>query len=125
MSDMKFTTEHEWLRVEDDGTVIMGITDYAQEQLGDVVYVELPQVGQTISSGDEAAVVESVKAAGEVKVPISGTVKEINERLADEPELVNSDPLGSGWFFRMDPEDVTDLDGLMDEDAYREFIAGQ
>lgn len=125
MSNMKFTAEHEWLRVEDDGVVVMGITDYAQEQLGDVVYVELPQVGQTVSSGDEAAVVESVKAAGEVKVPISGTVKEINERLADEPELVNSDPLGAGWFFRMDPEDVTDLDGLMDEDAYQEFIAGQ
>lgn len=125
MSNIRFTAEHEWLRVEEDGSLTVGITDYAQQQLGDVVYVELPRVGQTVSTGDEAAVVESVKAAGDIKVPVSGTVLEVNERLAQEPELVNSDPLGNGWFFRLEPEDTTELDSLMDEDAYQEFVAGQ
>ncbi|MBI2969306.1 MAG: glycine cleavage system protein GcvH [Gammaproteobacteria bacterium] len=124
MSDTRFTEDHEWLRVEDDGTITVGITDYAQEQLGDVVYVELPQVGETITPGAEAAVVESVKAAGDIKVPIGGTVVEVNQRLGDAPEVVNSDPTGEGWFFRMEPEDTADLDGLMDEDAYQEYVQG-
>jgi glycine cleavage system H protein len=123
MSTMKFTEDHEWLRIDDDGSVTVGITDYAQEQLGDVVYVELPQVGQSVVPGDEAAVVESVKAAGDIKAPLVGTVTAVNEKLADSPELVNSDPTGDGWFFRMEPEDRSELDGFMDEDAYRVFVA--
>ena len=124
MSEVRVTEEHAWLRLEDDGSVTVGITGYAQEQLGDIVFIELPQVGQTVSSGDEAAVIESVKAAGDVSVPVSGTVLEINDKLADAPELVNSDPLGDGWFFRLEVEDTSELQGLMSEDDYREFIAG-
>ena len=121
---LKFTEEHEWLRVEDDGHITVGITDYAQTQLGDVVYVELPQAGQALSPGDEAAVVESVKAAGEIRAPLGGSVTEVNDQLRSAPELVNKDPLGEGWFFRIDPEQGTDLQGFMDEDAYQEFVKG-
>jgi glycine cleavage system H protein len=122
MSDIKYTEEHEWLRLEEDGRVTVGITDFAQDSLGDVVYVELPEEGQTVKEGDEVAVVESVKAAGEIKMPVGGTVVEVNTALADKPELVNSDPLGEGWFFRMQPDDAAALDQLMDEDAYKAFI---
>ena len=124
MSKLKYTEDHEWLRLDEDGNITVGITDYAQEQLGDVVYVELPEVGKGVTAGDDAAVVESVKAAGEVKIPLDGEVVEVNERLADEPELVNSEPEGDGWFLRLKPENADDLDSLMDEDAYKQFIAG-
>ena len=122
MSDLRLTEEHEWLRLQEDGSVRVGITDYAQEQLGDVVYVELPEPGSRVSAGDEAAVVESVKAAGEVKAPVTGEITSVNERLGDEPELVNSSPLDDGWFFTMNIDDPAELEALMDEDAYAEFI---
>lgn len=122
MSKEKYTEDHEWLRLEEDGRVTIGITDYAQEQLGDVVYVELPEVGSNVNAGDEVAVVESVKAAGEVKSPISGEVIGINVKLADEPELVNSDATGAGWFFSIKPANADALDSLMDESAYSEFL---
>ncbi len=122
MSEIKYTEEHEWLRTEEDGNVTVGITDYAQEQLGDVVYVELPEVGSTINAGDDAAVVESVKAAGEVKSPIAGEIISVNEQLADEPELVNSQAMTGGWFFSIKPGDPAALDGLMSEADYTAFL---
>lgn len=122
MSNEKFTDDHEWLRLEEDGRITVGITDFAQDSLGDVVYVELPEEGQTVKDGDEVAVIESVKAAGEIKMPLSGTVVEVNTALADKPELVNSDPMGEGWFFRIEPDDTAALDQLMDEDAYKASI---
>lgn len=122
MSELKYTKAHEWLRQESDGSITLGITDYAQEQLGDIVYVELPEPGKSIQAGDDMAVVESVKTAGEIKAPVSGSVTEINERLANEPEIVNSDPLGEGWFFKMTFTDAGELDALMDEAGYEEYI---
>ena len=122
MSELKYTNAHEWLRLEGDGVLVVGISNYAQEQLGDVVYVELPEPGKTITSGDDMAVVESVKTAGEIKAPVSGTVTEINERLASEPELVNSDPLGDGWFFKMKLADPGQLDAYLDEAGYEEYL---
>ena len=122
MSESKYTEEHEWVRLEEDGRVTVGITDYAQEQLGDVVYIELPEVGARMNAGDEAAVVESVKAAGEVKSPVSGEILSVNDKLADDSELVNTSPMDDGWFFTMSIDDASELDGLMDEDAYQEFI---
>jgi glycine cleavage system H protein len=117
-----FTREHEWVRVEGDtGTV--GITDYAQGQLGDIVYVETPEAGRQVSRGGEAAVVESVKAASDVYAPVGGEVLESNAALADEPSLVNSDPEGAGWFFRLRLSDPAELEGLMDADAYQSFCA--
>ena len=122
MSETRYTEDHEWLRLDEAGEVALGITDYAQQQLGDIVFVELPEAGATISEGGEVAVVESVKAAGEVKAPLSGEVTAVNERLVDEPELVNHDPQGEGWFFKMTLEDEAALGEYMDEDAYQEFI---
>ncbi len=122
MSGIRFTEDHEWLRLEEDGTVTIGITDYAQDQLGDIVYIELPNAGEMLSSGSEAAVIESVKAAGEIKTPISGEVLAVNDTLVDKPEAVNFDPTASGWFFKLAPEDINELDQFMDEDAYQEFI---
>ena len=124
MSDLKFTEDHEWIQVEDGDSCIVGITDYAQDQLGELVYVELPKVGQEVGQGEDAAVIESVKAAGEVKAPISGTVVEVNEALVDEPNKVNEDPTGDGWFFKLKPSDASELDGLMDEAAYQEYTDG-
>lgn len=124
MSEFKFTEDHEWVRMEDDETGVCGITEYAQDQLGELVFVELPEVGQEVTQGSETAVIESVKAAGELKAPVSGTVVEINESLADEPETVNSDPQGDGWFVKIKLSDASELDGLMDEDAYQEYIDG-
>ena len=122
MSEVKYTEEHEWLRLDEDGNVSVGISEYAQEQLGDVVYVELPESGREIHSGDEVSVIESVKAAGEIKAPLDGTVIQVNELLGEQPELVNSDPLGDGWFFRVRPDNVEDLEKYMDEAAYAEFL---
>ncbi len=118
-----FTEEHEWIDVDGDSATI-GITDYAQGQLGDVVFVETPQAGTQLGKGAEAAVVESVKAASEVYAPISGTVTEGNATLEDEPELVNSSPEEDGWFFRLTVADAAELEGLMDEAAYKAFCEG-
>lgn len=122
MSDIRFTRDHEWIRVENgEGTV--GITDYAQKQLGDVVFVELPDTGKHLKQGDEAAVVESVKAAAEVYAPVEGTVSVVNDRLAQTPDMVNSDPMGAGWFLRLQIVDDGHLAELMDEAAYRAYLA--
>jgi len=118
-----FTQEHEWLDVEGDAATV-GITEYAQSQLGDIVFVETPDSGKAVGKGDDAAVVESVKAASDVYAPASGTITEGNPDLADDPSLVNTDPEGEGWFFRMTLNDTSELDGLMDEAAYKEFLGG-
>jgi glycine cleavage system H protein len=116
-----FTKEHEWIRVEGD-TATIGISDHAQEQLGDVVFAEVPEAGRRVNKGQEAAVVESVKAASDVYAPVSGEVIEGNRAVADDPSLVNSDPEGQGWFFKLKLDDPGELDGLMDEGAYREWV---
>ena len=119
-AELKYARSHEWARLEDDDTVTIGITDHAQEALGDIVYVELPEVGQQISAASEAGVVESVKAASDIYAPISGTVVAVNEALEDAPETVNLDPYGDGWFFRIEPDDVTELEELLDPEGYTE-----
>ncbi len=124
MSDIKFTEDHEWIRMEDDETAVCGISEYAQDQLGELVFIELPETGIEVSQGSEAAVIESVKAAGELKAPVSGTIVEINEALADEPEIVNNDPQGDGWFIKIKVQDISELDALMDEDAYQKYVDG-
>lgn len=118
-----FTDEHEWVDVEGE-TATVGITDYAQEQLGDIVFVETPEAGAELSQGDDAAVVESVKAASDVYAAVSGTVIEVNEALEDEPALVNSSAEEDGWFFRVTLSDKSELDDLMDEKAYKAFVDG-
>ena len=122
MTDLKFTTEHEWARLEGD-VVTIGITDYAQDQLGELVYVELPETGAKISAGQEVVVIESVKSAGDIKSPVNGTIIEVNAALDDEPEKVNQDPTGEGWFYRVRVESMGDLDSLMDESAYQDLIS--
>ena len=122
MSDLRFTEDHEWIRIEEDDVAVVGITDYAQDQLGELVFVELPEVGAELDQGDEGAVVESVKAAGELKSPVSGTVTEVNESLVDEPGQVNADPMNDGWFFRIRIQDASELDGLMEEAAYETYL---
>jgi glycine cleavage system H protein len=118
-----FTEDHEWIEVDGD-TAIVGITDYAQGQLGDIVFAEVPAVGSTLKKGGDAAVVESVKAASDVYAPVSGTVVEGNEALGDDPALVNSDPEGEGWFFKLTLSDIGELDSLMDEAGYKAFVDG-
>ena len=122
MSNVRYSQEHEWIRVE-GGIGTIGITDYAQEQLGDVVFVELPEVGKTIAKGGQAAVVESVKAASDIYAPVSGEVIEANGALGDSPGDVNAAPTGKGWFFKLRLADPGELDGLMDEAAYAAFVA--
>lgn len=119
---MKFTEEHEWLRVEGD-LVVVGITEHASEQLGDIVFVELPEPGTTVSKDDEVVVIESVKAASDILAPLDGEIVEVNELLADEPAKVNEDAIGDGWFFKMKIEDMSAMDDLMDEAAYQAFIS--
>lgn len=123
MSDLKYTEDHEWVRVEGD-TATIGISDFAQQQLGDVVFVELPDIGKQLKKGAEAAVIESVKAASEVYAPVGGEVVGVNQPLADNPGLVNEAPTGNGWFLKIRFADAADLEGLMDEDAYRKFTQG-
>jgi len=123
MMSRYFTDEHEWIDVSGDIATV-GITDYAQEQLGDIVFVELPEEGKTVSKGDDAAVVESVKAASDIYAPASGEVVEVNGSLEDEPALVNTDAEDEGWFFKLRLTDPSELDSLMDEAAYKEFVAG-
>ena len=116
-----FTKEHEWIRVEGDIATV-GITDHAQEQLGDIVFAEVPDSGKKLSKGQEAAVVESVKAASDVYAPVSGEVIEGNSKVADDPAIVNSDPEGDGWFFKLKLDNQSELEGMMDEGAYREWV---
>ena len=117
-ADLKYIASHEWVRVEGDGTVTVGVTDHAQDALGDVVYVELPEIDVVLSAGDEAGVVESVKAASDIYTPLSGTVIAVNSTLEDAPEQVNSDPYGEGWFFKLRLADAGELDELLDADGY-------
>ena len=121
-SELKYTRDHEWVRVDDDGTVTVGITDHAQQELGDLVFVEVPEVGTTFAAGDAAAVVESVQAASDVYSPVSGEVVESNEDLADTPETINNDAFGEGWIFRVKVEDKEGLDDLMSADDYENYI---
>ena len=122
MGQLRYTEDHEWVRLDDGGVAVVGITDYAQEQLGEIVFVELPEVGDEIERGAEAAVIESVKAASELFAPVSGTVAQVNEALNDEPALVNEDPTGQGWFLRIETVDDESLDGLMTEDEYLRYV---
>ena len=122
MSDLRYTNDHEWARVE-GLLVTVGITDYAQDQLGELVYVELPAVGTTVNQGDEAAVIESVKAAGDVKSPVTGTIVEVNESLNDSPESVNNDATGQGWFCKIEIADTSELENLLSETTYNALIA--
>lgn len=120
--DLKYASTHEWVRLEEDGTVTVGITDHAQEMLGDLVYVELPDLEEELRAGEECAVVESVKAASDVYAPISGEIIEVNDVLQDMPGAVNSDPYGDGWLFRIKPSNEAELDNLMSAAAYNEQI---
>lgn len=120
--DLLYTNDHEWLRREDDGAVTIGITDHAATSLGDLVYVELPEVGQEVESAGEMAVVESVKAASDVYAPIAGSIVAVNEELADDPEKINTDPYGEGWIVRMTPSDNIDESDLLTPDAYQQLL---
>ena len=122
---IKYTKQHEWVAINDgDEKAAVGITDYAQKQLGDIVYVELPEIGVNLNKGDEAAVVESVKAAAEVYSPISGEILEVNENLADSPELINNEAEANGWFFKLAPSEESELEELMDKEGYDKYIGG-
>jgi glycine cleavage system H protein len=123
--ELKYSRSHEWARHNDDGSVTVGISDSAQDQLGDMVYVELPEVGQSVTAEEACAVVESVKAASDVYAPVTGEVVEVNDALGDAPEIVNQDAYGAGWLFRVKPSDVDELDALMDGDAYADFLEEQ
>ena len=122
MNEIKFTQEHEWILIEEKAIGVVGITDYAQQQLGDIVFVELPEVGKEINQGDDVAVIESVKAASELNIPISGEIIEINQVLNDAPETINNDPMGTGWIMKIKIADSSELEGLMDEQAYKNFL---
>jgi len=117
-ANLKYTQTHEWIELRDDGTVRVGVTDHAQELLGDMVYIEVPEVGDTFDAGDECAVVESVKAASDVYAPISGTIVEVNENLANGPELVNKDPYHDGWLFVIEPSQPEEMDDLLNAETY-------
>ena len=118
---MKYTEEHEWL-LEEGELIVVGITEYAAEQLGDVVFVELPEEGQEVSKDDEVVVIESVKAASDILAPLDGEIVEVNDTLADNPAKVNEDPMGDAWFFKMKPSDLSPMEDYMDESAYKDFI---
>ena len=124
-SELKYASSHEWARLEEDGTVTVGITDHAQEALGDVVFVELPEVGASLAAGDDAGVVESVKAASDIYAPVGGEVIAINEQLEEEPETVNSDPYHDGWFFKLQPGDTSELDALLSAEDYQQQCADE
>jgi glycine cleavage system H protein len=123
--ELKYAKSHEWARTNDDGSVTVGISDTAQDQLGDMVFIEVPEVGQTVIAEEACAVVESVKAASDVYAPLGGEIVEVNESLADSPETVNNDTYGEGWIFRLQPSDAGELGALMDADAYETFLASQ
>ncbi|MEY8882418.1 glycine cleavage system protein GcvH [Donghicola sp. XS_ASV15] len=117
---MKFTEDHEWLKIEGD-LLVVGITEHASTQLGDVVFVELPQVGSDVEKGEEIVVIESVKAASDITAPVDGEIVEVNDAIVDNPSLVNEDPLGAAWFFKIKVEDTSVIDGFMDEGAYKDY----
>lgn len=121
-ADLKYLSSHEWARLNDDGSVTIGITDHAQEALGDVVYVELPEMGSQVTAGQEAGIVESVKAASDIFSLVSGEVVEINEALIDAPDLVNEAPFSEGWFFRIEPDNASELEDALDAESYAELI---
>ena len=121
-ADLRYATSHEWVRPEGDGIFTVGITEHAQDLLGDMVFVDLPDVGDDVAAGDDAAVAESVKAASDVYAPISGEVIAVNEDLEDAPELVNSDPYGDGWMFKVKAEDISEVEGLLDAEGYAQNI---
>ena len=118
----KYSTDHEWIELKEEDEVVIGITDFAQEQLGDLVYIELPSIGDEITCGDNISVIESVKAASDLIAPVSGEVVDVNNQLEDEPERVSEDPMGEGWFIKVKLSDISELDDLMDESAYQAFI---
>lgn len=121
--DLKYTDSHEWLRLEQDGAITVGITDYAQESLGDLVFVEMPQVGRRLKAGEACAVVESVKAASDTYAPVAGEVVDTNSRLAEEPELINRSPYDEGWLMRIQPDDANALESLLDPEDYENLLA--
>ncbi|WP_394388955.1 glycine cleavage system protein GcvH [Shewanella woodyi] len=121
-AELKYASSHEWIRKEEDGSYTVGISEHAQELLGDMVFVELPEVGDTLSAGEDCAVAESVKAASDIYAPLSGEVLAVNEALEDSPELVNSDAFGDGWFFRVMPSDVAEIENLLDAEGYQAVI---
>ena len=123
--ELKYTKSHEWVRINEDGTLTIGITDHAQDLLGDMVYIEPPETGRNVASGDDCAVVESVKAASDVYSPIAGEIVESNESLADSPEVVNKDPYGDGWLFKLKPSDAGAVNELLDAAAYTEFVESE
>ena len=123
--ELGYAATHEWAKQDEEGLIVVGISDHAQDALGDIVYVELPEVGQQIVAGEEAGVVESVKAAADIYAPVSGAVEEINEALEDSPETVNQDPYGDGWFFKLKVTDERELDDLLDADAYQELCESE
>ena len=123
--ELKYAKTHEWARINDDGSVTVGISDSAQDQLGDMVFIEVPEVGQAVTAEEGCAVVESVKAASDVFAPIGGEVMEVNESLSDTPETVNQDAYGEGWIFRIEPSDKSELDALMDANGYEEFLESE
>ena len=123
--ELKYAKSHEWARTNDDGSITVGITDSAQNQLGDMVFIEVPEVGQTVTAEEACAVVESVKAASDVYTPVSGEIVEVNEDLGDSPETVNNDAYGEGWIFRIEPADAGELGAMMDADAYEAFLASE
>lgn len=120
LSELRYASTHEWARLEEDGAVTVGISDHAQEALGDVVFVELPEVGAVLAAADEAGVVESVKAASDIYAPVSGEVIAINPKLEDDPETVNADPYHDGWFYRLQPSDIDELDALLSAEEYQQ-----
>lgn len=124
MSDVRYSEEHVWVAIDDDGVAMVGISDYAQEQLGDIVYVQLPDIGRDIEQSEDAVMIESVKTTAEVKCPIAGRVIEVNETLADSPERVNESALDDGWLFKLEPADETQFEDLMDADDYEDFVSG-
>ena len=124
-SELKYSKEHEWVRIDDDGNAVIGITDHAQELLGDMVYVELPEVGTSIAVEDETGVVESVKAASDVYAPVSGEIIEVNEDLVDEPESINSQPYEAGWLYKVELANESDLEALLTADEYADLIADE
>ena len=123
MSSARFSEDHVWVAIDDDGVAIIGISDYAQEQLGDIVYVQLPDIGRDVVQGEDAVMIESVKTTGEVKCPIGGRVIEINDALAEAPEKVNEAALDEGWLFKLEPADEAEYEDLMDSDDYDDFIS--
>jgi glycine cleavage system H protein len=122
MAETRYTADHEWVRLEDDGTLTIGITDHAQEALGDIVFIELPQTAREVAEGESCATVESTKAASDVYAPVAGKISEINEAIVEDPGLINRDPQGEGWFWRMEPGDEDNFEELMDEEAYQALL---